>query len=57
VEQKIWFTVENAAGWTLALRPVAHAVDSPNDLENATSVTKEGLSAHGLQNYLNGGGR
>jgi len=56
-EQKIWYTVENSAGWSLALRPVAHAVDSPDDLENAASVAKDGLSAHGLQNYSNGGGR
>ena len=55
-EQKIWFAVENAAGWSLALRPVANSVDSPDDLETALSVTKDGLSAHGAQN-LNGGGR
>lgn len=56
-EQKIWYTVENAAGWTLALRPVANAVDSPDDLETGSSVAKDGLSVHGLQNYVNGGGR
>jgi len=56
-EQKIWYTVENAAGWSLALRPVANAVDSPDDLETGASVAKDGLSAHGLQNYVNGGGR
>jgi Flp pilus assembly protein CpaB len=56
-EQKIWYTVENAAGWSLALRPVANAVDSPDDLETGTSVAKDGLSVHGLQNYVNGGGR
>jgi Flp pilus assembly protein CpaB len=46
--QKIFFAEQNAAGWSLELRPVANATDSPTDLETAASVLKDGLSAQGL---------
>lgn len=54
-EQKIWFAVENSAGWTLALRPVANAVDSPEDLEGAVSVLKDGVSSANAAHYAGGG--
>ncbi len=53
-EQKIWFTVQNASGWALALRPVANAADSPEDLEGATSVLRDGITASAYQHFLSG---
>jgi Flp pilus assembly protein CpaB len=49
--QKIWFAVENSAGWSLALRPVANASDSPEDIEGITSLLKDGASSANLQHY------
>jgi Flp pilus assembly protein CpaB len=43
--QKIWFTVENASGWSLMLRPVAGATTPPLDLEVAKSVVEDGASS------------
>jgi Flp pilus assembly protein CpaB len=47
--QKIFFTIQNASGWSLELRPVANAIDSPEDLETTASVVKDGVSAKALQ--------
>jgi len=44
-EQKIWWTVKNAGGWTLALRPVTNATDSPEDVESTQSMTVDGVNA------------
>jgi Flp pilus assembly protein CpaB len=49
--QKIWFAVENSAGWSLALRPVANATDSSEDIEGITSLLKDGASSANLQRY------
>jgi hypothetical protein len=49
--QKIWYAVENSAGWSLALRPVANASDSPEDIEGITSLLKDGASSTNLQHY------
>jgi len=49
--QKIWFAVENSAGWSLALRPVANASDSPEEIEGITSLLKDGASSANLQHY------
>jgi Flp pilus assembly protein CpaB len=46
--QQLWFAVQNSSGWTLALRPVAGAVDSPEDVENLGSVLKDNVSAKNL---------
>ena len=54
--QKIWYAVENSVGWSLALRPVANAVDSPADVEGVTSVLKDGASASSLQHLTATGG-
>jgi pilus assembly protein CpaB len=32
--QKIWWTVKNSDGWSLQLRPVSNATDSPEDVES-----------------------
>jgi Flp pilus assembly protein CpaB len=52
--QKIWFAVENSAGWSLALRPVANATDSPEDIEGIQSMLKDGASSAALKHYASG---
>jgi Flp pilus assembly protein CpaB len=47
-EQKLIFTIANANRWTLALRPVAKAIDSQEEIETENSVLKESLSAKEL---------
>jgi Flp pilus assembly protein CpaB len=44
--QKIFFVLGNGAGWSLQLRPVANAIDSPEDLETGTSVLNDGSPHH-----------
>ena len=41
--QKIWFAVENSAGWSLMLRPVAGATTPPIDVEDFQSVLTDGV--------------
>jgi Flp pilus assembly protein CpaB len=36
--QRIFYAAENAAGWTLALRPVANAADSQEDTESISTI-------------------
>lgn len=55
--QKIFYAVENAAGWSLLLRPVANATDSPEDVEGSTSMLKDGVNAANMQHFAAGGGR
>jgi Flp pilus assembly protein CpaB len=55
--QKIWYAVENSAGWTLALRPVSNAADSPEDVEGLPSLLKDGVSASKFQHFTNGGAK
>jgi Flp pilus assembly protein CpaB len=43
--QKVWWTVKYADGWTLQLRPVSNATDSPEDLESDPSMTIDGVNA------------
>jgi Flp pilus assembly protein CpaB len=52
--QKIWYAVQNSAGWTLALRPVTNAVTSPEDLEGIASMMKDDVSGKAWQHYLEG---
>ena len=40
--QKLFYTVGNAASWSLDLRPVANAVDSREDVETADSLLHDG---------------
>jgi Flp pilus assembly protein CpaB len=53
-EQKIWWTVKNAGGWTLALRPVTNATDSPEDVESTQSMTVDGVNAANRNHMQNG---
>jgi Flp pilus assembly protein CpaB len=53
--QKIWYAVQNAAGWTLALRPVSNAVNSPEDVEGLPSMLKDNVTSSAWQHYLQGG--
>jgi pilus assembly protein CpaB len=52
--QKIWWTIKNADGWTLQLRPVSNATDSPEDLETAQSMTVDGVNAANRNHASNG---
>jgi Flp pilus assembly protein CpaB len=52
--QKIWYAVENAAGWSLALRAVANATDSPDDVEGIWSELEDHAAAVNKTHY-NGG--
>lgn len=49
--QKIWYAVENSAGWSLALRPVANASDSREDIQGIVSLLKDGASSANVANY------
>lgn len=53
--QKIFFTLQNAAGWTLQLRPVANATDPPFNLEGTRTVLKDGVSSTSLSNLAGSG--
>ena len=53
--QKIWYAVENSAGWSLALRPVANASDSPEDIEGITSLLTDGASTGNAGHYIGSG--
>jgi Flp pilus assembly protein CpaB len=44
--QKVFWAITNGAGWSLQLRPVAKAVDSPEDLETYGSVSTDGGAHH-----------
>ena len=49
--QRIFYAVENSAGWTLALRPVANGTDSSEDVEGVASMLQSGVSATNLSRY------
>jgi Flp pilus assembly protein CpaB len=42
--QKVWWAAKNSIGWTLELRPVTNATDSPEDAESTASMTEDGLN-------------
>lgn len=50
-EQKIWYAVENSAGWTLALRPVANATNPSIDVESIASMLRDGAPASAAASY------
>lgn len=52
--QKIWWTVKNADGWSLQLRPVSNATDSPEDVESPQSMAIDGVNAANRNHALNG---
>jgi hypothetical protein len=49
--------VQNGSGWTLALRPIANASDSPEDVEGISSLLKDRVSAANYQHYTTGGAK
>jgi Flp pilus assembly protein CpaB len=55
--QKIFYAVQNGAGWTLALRPIANASDSPEDVEGISSLLKDRVSAANDEHYTTGGAK
>jgi Flp pilus assembly protein CpaB len=52
--QKIFFAIQNSAGWTLQLRPVANATDAPFNLETPYSVLHDGASSTSLSHVGSG---
>lgn len=48
-EQKLFWTLSNADRWTLALRPVAKAIDSKEEVETPMSVLSDGVPATEVQ--------
>ena len=53
--QKVFFAVQNAAGWTLQLRPVANATDTPYDIESGVSVLRDNVSPANLSHFAGSG--
>jgi Flp pilus assembly protein CpaB len=51
--QKLWWLIKNGE-WSLQLRPVAEAADSPDSFENSPTMLRDGLSA-GQRKKLAGG--
>jgi Flp pilus assembly protein CpaB len=52
--QKIWWTLKNAGGWSLELRPVTNATDSPEDVESGKSLWLDGVNAANREHTSNG---
>jgi len=53
--QKVFYAVENAAGWTLQLRPVANVTQPPIDVEGPISMFKDGVTPTNLSHYAGAG--
>jgi Flp pilus assembly protein CpaB len=49
--QKVFYAVQNAAGWTLQLRPVANVTQPPVDVEGPVSMFKDGVTPANLSHY------
>jgi len=54
VAQKIFYAVQNAAGWALQLRPPTNATDSPEDVEGINSMLKDGVTSSNLNHFHQG---
>ena len=52
--QKIWYAVQNALGWSLQLRPVSNAVDSPESVQGIASILKDGATNASIQTLIGG---
>jgi Flp pilus assembly protein CpaB len=52
--QKIWYAVQNAAGWALTLRPVTNATDSPEAVEGIFSLLRDRANPATATNYVGG---
>jgi len=53
--QKVFFAIQNAAGWTLQLRPVANATDTPYDVESGVSVLRDNVTPANLSHFAGSG--
>jgi Flp pilus assembly protein CpaB len=49
--QKVWWAAKNSIGWSLQLRPVANATDSPEDAESTASMTADGLNQSNANHF------
>jgi Flp pilus assembly protein CpaB len=49
--QKVWWAAKNSIGWTLVLRPVSNATDSPEDAESTGSMTIDGLNQTNVNHF------
>lgn len=54
--QKLYYVIKNA-DWSLELRPVVDAADSPERVENLNTVLRDGLSQNAINHFLYGGTR
>jgi Flp pilus assembly protein CpaB len=52
--QKIWYAVENSAGWSLQLRPVANATEPRIGVEGIWSLLEDSTPATSSKNYVGG---
>jgi Flp pilus assembly protein CpaB len=52
--EKFWWVAQNGE-WTLSLRPVTDAADSPERLENSVTVALDGVSARERKRVVSGG--
>lgn len=55
--QKIWWAAKNSIGWTLELRPVTNATDSPEDAESTASMTNDGLNVSNANHFNQAGAK
>ncbi len=55
--QKIWWAAKNSIGWTLMLRPVTNATDSPEDAESTASMTADGLNSRNSTHFNQAGAK
>jgi Flp pilus assembly protein CpaB len=53
--QKVFFAAQNAAGWTLQLRPVTNVTQPPIDVEGTASMFKDGVTPANLRHYTGAG--
>ncbi len=53
--QKVWWAAKNSIGWTLVLRPVTNASDSPEDAESTASMTADGLNQTNANHFNQAG--
>jgi Flp pilus assembly protein CpaB len=55
--QKIWWAIKNSLGWSLQLRPVTGATDSPEDGESTQSMTLDSVNQANVKHFQNGSPR
>ena len=53
--QKLVYTIQNASGWTLQLRPVSNVTQPPIDVEGPASMFKDGVTPANLSHYAGSG--